>query len=1315
MDGVGLIGLIKEIYSYIKDKIPAFDNVYDRALRRWTNNSSLRRKFSDNALSDFKKLVGYIENSSSVNPGLLEFFELLCEEAKKDSGVASSLAAEFSVGTYRQGMDLNDKLSEIMQILRRSVGNGPDLSVAYPDVEDYIPLTVSGDETEEERIRRILAGPSEKKTLTDLIIEGKKRLILFSDPQHGKSTVLSKLAFDLQQSGIYNPFLYNLRNYSSALSLIEQIKLDQRLGNSSSSVLILDGLDELKEEQREDVVSEITGISANYPLMYIVLSCRLSHKKVMTVSGFESVYLKTMGADDLVRYVRSHSRCPDAFLVDARKSKLMRLLYVPFFLKESIGYFETHGHIPADEVTIYEYFISRSFEVDGHRKAYRTGNVTPKTKLYGHVEHMAFAMLASQRMEISPDDLAESLGMPDVVIEKLVGLSLITRGENGGLTFVHNAFKEYIVAKKLAQLTTKEIKDLICFPETDIIIPSLRNVAVLLIHLISKQESWESSEFKDWFIDRYPDILVEVGPECLDVETREVIFEKIFSSHKIKGLHIDIWYCKSLMHFAVTRRTAELLLDEIEHSESLDANLMNALRLSEYADFSLLESERRRHAEDIFLSLLEFDSSRTGDFAYLSMPLTNKSILSTELIDKALAKVNETTNCYLIQMICSMSVSVGLPDRYAEWVLAKAQHVHNYYEDGVTHVISNHDLLDFMRALRKPENILEAMSYLLPRKRDYHDSHFERDCLNLVPDMLSSLASLPDASVVDRVVEILDSSFMERLSSSMAGAFAAYLNAVTDVNDLWNKRIKELIEINHSDNKDFYAVWRMHNLLSVLLDEDRLNEIIGRDVEESFDIYHILCRLRNYAFRSPKEISIIDDFINNKVPRRPVKNSLQAQFDILFDPSEFEREIHNVFNGSERIDFEQDSDRLYLSDFNSSVLSFLQDVKGDENVIYLDDALSAFQDSEKFGVFVIDRIYHNRGESITISPIQKAHILQLVISSIQSCAEWSGLALCLINIIVEYNLSLSDDRLMDLFPWAGIYIHQKDEPGISYRSRTFIDHLYDNLQNSCLIVKGVRSVLEGEMSVYDGFHIAVATYIIRYRISELYEFIPSLIQRFEYDYERLNIIVDLLQLGNQGLKISREVLSYLSEEDKIYYYERLLLNDNKGLVLTSEDKVLALNYIREHYDTYSEHMKQKALRILFAYGCEDALDWGLEMFDGCQTWAYMDNFPTLSGYSGKSFDILAEYFRHATSGEWASTPRPQPMYESVANALKNIALESKDMLDKVQTLFRQIALEKKDFRYFNKVADELDVDYQSRNVPPPGLYEASLRYRDICA
>jgi hypothetical protein len=197
--------------------------------------------------------------------------------------------------------------------------------------------------------------------------------------------------------------------------------------------------------------------------------------------------------------------------------------------------------------------------------------------------------------------------------------------------------------------------------------------------------------------------------------------------------------------------------------------------------------------------------------------------------------------------------------------------------------------------------------------------------------------------------------------------------------------------------------------------------------------------------------------------------------------------------------------------------------------------------------------------------------------------------------------------------------------------------------------------------------------------------------------------------------MSKQVLTYLSEDDKLYFYEHLLLHDKKELVLTVEDKTQALSYIETCYDGYSEYLKQKALRILFAFGRESALDWGYVMLESSESWIYADSFPTMSGYSGKYFDKLSAYFIRATSGYRASTSRPQPMHESVANALKHMAMESKEMLDNVQNLFRQIATENKDFRYYNRVADELDVDFQSRNVPPPDLHQASLLYQRICA
>ena len=72
------------------------------------------------------------------------------------------------------------------------------------------------------------------------------------------------------------------------------------------------------------------------------------------------------------------------------------------------------------------------------------------------------------------------------------------------------------------------------------------------------------------------------------------------------------------------------------------------------------------------------------------------------------------------------------------------------------------------------------------------------------------------------------------------------------------------------------------------------------------------------------------------------------------------------------------------------------------------------------------------------------------------------------------------------------------------------------------------------------------------------------------------------------------------------------------------------------------------------------------------------------------------------------------MYESVSSALKDIAMESPLMLEKVKSLFRDVAKCNADFSYYNKVADELNVDYYSRHVTPPDFHRAFESYRRIC-
>lgn len=1313
MDVVGIIGFVKGVCESIKAATSAYDQVYSRALRRWTCNSSLRERFADNYLADFDKLIQFVKNNSSVRPGLVTFFKILLDEIKKDPATAACISAEFSIESFNLLTDIRDDVSHIKNVVEGLACAGSCEVPEYADVEDYIHLNVTYDETDDERLMRILSGQDDNKSLCDLILDGEKHIILFSHPQYGKSTVLSKLAYDLQQSNIYKPFLFNLRNYSSRSSLSEQTKLEQRLDNSSFSVLILDGLDELRAEHREDVVSEIASLSENYPLLNIVLSCRLSHKKYMTVNGFKSVYLKSMSWDNLRDYVYSHCADPEGFLRDAADSRIMELFYVPFFLKESVRYFQTYGKMPADKVDLYNFFIERTFDADGQRKLHRTAILGLRSRLYPCLEHLAFVMIASQRMELAPDDLVNDMDLSLETVEFLMGLSLITKGDNGELTFVHNAFKEYILAKKLAQLPLDEIKSLICYPDTDMIIPAMKNVAVLLVHIICTTGGRDASDFRLWFVEKHPEILVEVGPDYLDSKSREDIFLQIYNDHKAKGLFIEYSSLKMLMNFASTQGSVDFVLREIENSDSLDVNCMNALRLAEYADFSLLSPDRRSQAEEVFLSLLEWKRILVSEYAYLSLPLTNKTILTEDLISRVMERIHDTKNCYLVRLVCSMAVSLGVSDQCVDWVMPKAKYICNFDENGATHVVSDYRLMEFINSLSHPDNILAALRFLLPSKHYYTDSYRARDKWEEIPGLLSKLSSLPSENqCLDKLIAVVDSAHLEHMPRKVSLAFRCYFESVADVNELFERRLQEIIESNQTRRSDFYSVWRMHNLLSILLDKDVLTRLMEQDNEGEFAIYNVLSHLVHYSARTEQEIGLINEFGARKFPKKSQVNTAQDQFNILFDRSGFEDEVYRIFEGKECIDVETDIDRIYQSGYNSSVISFLREFE-ETDKISLGNVLESFNDSVAFSVYVAYKISSFEPHSVIVSDEHKSSICDIVHRLIPLCEQWNNLNYSLVKLIVNYDLVLSDEEFMMLFAWSGVDIKDKYHDGISYRRIKFMDFLYGRLSDKSLFVRGVRSALAGELEVSFGFYEAVAEVVVKYHIADLYREFHDLVLKFKYSHEILNALVNLLQLGNKGLSTCGDIFYLLSEDDKLYFIEKLLSSISKGKVLSETAKTDALEYIEANYETYQEPTKQRALRILFANGRESALKWGLRMFDDCDTWLYADDIPSLSGYSGQHYEYLEELFHQATGGEQKSYPRPQPMYESIATALKNIAMESTEMLEKVKRLFRSVAKEKKDFRYYNRVADELDIDFYSKTVPVPSLREASELYKSL--
>jgi predicted NACHT family NTPase len=116
-----------------------------------------------------------------------------------------------------------------------------------------------------------------RQPLIDYLIaesEKGKRIVLYSEAQLWKSTELKQLAHETQASELFNTILFELRFYTGG-SLLDNSKLAYLLNESSKrSLLILDGLDEVKDELRLYAINQIEYLSAEYPKLSIVVSCR---------------------------------------------------------------------------------------------------------------------------------------------------------------------------------------------------------------------------------------------------------------------------------------------------------------------------------------------------------------------------------------------------------------------------------------------------------------------------------------------------------------------------------------------------------------------------------------------------------------------------------------------------------------------------------------------------------------------------------------------------------------------------------------------------------------------------------------------------------------------------------------------------------------------------------------------------------------------------------------------------------------------------------------------------------------------------------
>lgn len=225
----GLDIFVSFVISYITGNIPTLkqmlsggddlslqekiDKCYQLALEKWCAKDALRQKIAKQRYSNLQELTRVAEKNNEEDAAAIRsLVNLLAEELRKEEECAHFIQ-ELAI------KEVGEKVDHLSALIKSNiVANGnsqwPGLQV-HKAVEGYIRRYCSLENTQDSfiyyalklRERHCLA-----EFVTGLVEAPTNKYIIYSSAQTGKTTELKQLCWELQDSGLYQPIMLEVRN-----------------------------------------------------------------------------------------------------------------------------------------------------------------------------------------------------------------------------------------------------------------------------------------------------------------------------------------------------------------------------------------------------------------------------------------------------------------------------------------------------------------------------------------------------------------------------------------------------------------------------------------------------------------------------------------------------------------------------------------------------------------------------------------------------------------------------------------------------------------------------------------------------------------------------------------------------------------------------------------------------------------------------------------------------------------------------------------------------------------------------------------------
>ena len=984
MTSVGILTFIaSQVVSKVSDKIldasikqfqgkDAVEKAYGRAIRRWEKNNSTRHVYANNYLASLALLGKYIDKESIPNPELEELCRIFEEELKKDH----ETFVFWDNLRSRQQEKERDIIIHLLDALERPVITGCKVFRKIPNFMPRLCEPFSNDSVMDRFMNPDKYRPI---PLLDLVIKAignedeDHKFVLYGDAQSGKTTLLKQLGYDLSESRLITPVMYEVKEYSNLASALPNLE-----GHEREFVLLIDALDErFRDEDRKTLFRELNGYSRRYPKLIIILTCRSNFVEPTALNEYCPYSLLDLTWDDARKVLKDNGiNDPDVLLNQITEKGLYEFARKPAELLAIAEIYLSRKRLPNSISEIMEHLVYKQLKTERDKSI---GEYDSPEETLVELGKVAVTLQLMEKNFITEADLHSLLSNKGYNLVQRSGLLVMAKDESG-YGFVHNSYREYLVVRHLLKLNDiGQVRSFCCYDDSSRIKDTWNNVVLILLSSVPADGALAKS-IVDWLKDtENQKLLVYADTGVLSQTQRAQICIELLQSYKEFGLLLDgSWnsaFYSAFMRFGHSADLIRYIRHELLISEEFNIHTVNLLHCSRFVNWTLLNTSDKTLAdalrEELYSVLKRFLHS-VDDPYFIFEPFSNPYFFDIGSLRRLEGYLKDVDAPNLIDEFISIVTESHHAEDFIDYIIKKGNLVRDYKKkDGATRLLSKHNVYKAFESVTTARALRMALIGMCSFDAD--DVHIESEEHSPIWKKLVAKAeekSLSDAFMYRRFCQLTSRSmFGDRLFAKDCTVLADYFRR-RGIDDWVFDRTVRMI-FRRITSKSIHRTDHLFTRAAYLIDREKAERIA--DEYHSREGYDVLLKIGFSG--EPEQRDFIQRICQEKMPefycppRVPdYKEAERRDLEEFLDYEAFRRKViyvietvHPLTKEELRKKTRKTLDRLLESDrISRYVSSFFYSFADDAGNYNLEEVKKYVDDRDFYDHFILRFDYSDK-------------------------------------------------------------------------------------------------------------------------------------------------------------------------------------------------------------------------------------------------------------------------------------------------------------------------------------------------------------------